>query len=65
MDKISKRGGSIASDTPSIALLNRRLAISNAPSMLTPSELELLRQSKRELAALYEKLHGKKKAARG
>ena len=29
--------------------------------MLTPSEIELLRQSKREIAELYEALHAAKK----
>ena len=36
--------------TPSTALLNRRLGISPAPRMLTRSEIDLLRQSAREIA---------------
>ena len=31
-------------------LTNQRLATSNAPRMLTPSEIALLKQSKREIA---------------
>ena len=45
-----KSGGKPGSVTPSTALLNQRLAISNAPRMLTPSEIELLRRSKQEIA---------------
>lgn len=58
MDQPSKPGGSGTSVTPSAALLNLRLAISNAPEMLTPSEIELLQQSKREIAALHRQLRG-------
>ncbi len=45
----SKNGGESISDTPSITLLNRRLGTSPAPRMLTKSEIELLRQSEREV----------------
>jgi len=48
-DPTSKNGGRNISATPSIALLNRRLGISPAPRMLTPSEIALLRQSKVEV----------------
>lgn len=41
-----KTDGETDSVTASIALLNRRLAISNAPRMLTGAEIELLRKSK-------------------
>ena len=44
----SKRGGGSTSATPSIALLNQRLGTSPAPRMLTPSELDLLRQCAKE-----------------
>ncbi|MGH8563273.1 MAG: phosphoribosyltransferase [Gammaproteobacteria bacterium] len=44
-------GGKTGSVTPSTALLNQKLGTSPAPRMLTPSEIELLRQSKREIAA--------------
>ena len=50
MDDTSKPGEAGGSLTPSTALLDRRLAISNAPAMLTPCEIDLLRQSKREIA---------------
>ena len=45
-----KSGGTHGSVTPSTALLNQKLATSNAPRMLTPSEIELLRRSKQEIA---------------
>jgi hypothetical protein len=38
--------------TPSTLLLNQKLGISPAPRMLTKSEIELLRQSKQEIARL-------------
>lgn len=53
MEETSKTGGSTGSVTPSTALLNRKLAISNAPRMLKPSEIELLQQSKKEMAERY------------
>ena len=53
MNKNSKAGRSTGSVTPSTALLNQRLAISNAPRMLIPSEIELLQQSKKEMAERY------------
>lgn len=49
-----KTGGKKSSVSPSTALLNQRLGTSPAPRMLTPSEVELLRQSKREIAAASE-----------
>ena len=36
--------------TPSTALLNRKLAIWKGPRMLKPSEIDLLRRSKKEMA---------------
>ena len=45
-------GGSIVSLTASTRLLNQKLGTSPAPRRLTPSEIELLRLSKQELAAL-------------
>ena len=47
----------LGSVTPSTALLNQKLATSNAPRMLTPSEVTLLRQSKQEIAARYKATH--------
>ena len=45
----SSNGGATSLVTPSTALLNRKLAIWNGPRMLKPSEVDLLRQSKREM----------------
>ena len=47
-DRTSRSGGGSISATPSIALLNRRLGTSPAPRMLTPSEIDLLRQCAKE-----------------
>ena len=46
----SKTGGVPDSVTPSTRLLNQKLGTSCAPRTLTPSEIELLRQSKQEIA---------------
>ncbi len=54
MKKNLKNGSRSDSVTFSTALLNQRLAISNAPRMLTRSEIELLRKSKQEIAARYK-----------
>jgi hypothetical protein len=48
--------GKIDSVTPSTRLLNQKLGTSLAPRMLTPSEIDLLRQSKQELAQLSKQL---------
>ena len=53
MDKNLKAGGSIASLTPSTRLLNQKLGTSPEPRRLTPSEIELLRQSKQEIAQRF------------
>ena len=53
MDKNLKAGGSIASLTPSTRLLNQKLGTSPGPRRLTPSEIELLRQSKQEIAQRF------------
>ena len=50
MDRTSRSGGGSISATPSIALLNRRLGTSPAPRMLTPYEIDLLRQCAKEVA---------------
>ncbi|MBK6998919.1 MAG: hypothetical protein IPH35_02720 [Rhodoferax sp.] len=52
MEQNLKTGGLDVSLTPSTRLLNQKLGISPAPRDLTPSEIELLRASKHELAAL-------------
>ena len=46
----SKSHRTTGSVTASTALLNQKLATSNAPRMLTSSEIVLLKQSKREIA---------------
>ncbi len=46
----SSNGGTTSLVTPSTALLNRRLATWKGPRMLTPSEVDLLRRSKQEMA---------------
>ena len=48
--QISKNGAGSVSATPSLDVLNRRLGVSLAPRMLTPYEIDLLRQSKMEMA---------------
>ena len=50
MEQNLKLGGLDDSLTPSTRLLNQKLGTSPAPRRLTPSEIELLMQSKRELA---------------
>lgn len=51
-----KPGGSDTSATPSIAVLNRRLGTSPTPRMLTPSEIDLLRRSKAEVARVTQEV---------
>lgn len=48
--KDSRDSDEAVSDTPSIDLLNRRLAISSAPRMLTEYEIELLQSGAKEVA---------------
>lgn len=50
MVQILKNGGKSDSLTPSTRLLNQKLGTSPAPRMLTLPEMELLRQSRREIA---------------
>ena len=50
MEQNLKTGGLTDSLTPSTRLLNQRLGTSPELRRLTPSEIELLLQSKRELA---------------
>ena len=50
MEQNLKLGGLDDSLTPSTRLLNQKLGTSPAPRRLTPSEIELLMQSKCELA---------------
>ena len=51
MEKNLKSGVTSGSITATTALLNQKLATSDAPRMLTPSEIVLLKQRKREIAA--------------
>ena len=51
----SNPGGKPSLVNVSTALLNRKLGTSLAPRMLTPSEIALLRQSKREIASEFKK----------
>ena len=48
----SSIGGASSLATPSIALLNQRLGTSPAPRMLTPYEIDLLRQCVKETVAV-------------
>ena len=59
----SKSGGKISSATPSIALLNQRLGTSPAPRMLTPSEIDLLRQCGKETAEVVDEYLKRKEDA--
>lgn len=52
MEQNLKTGGSHDSLTPSTRLLNQKLGTLSGPRELTPSGIELLLASKRELAAL-------------
>ena len=59
----SKSGGRISSATPSIALLNQRLGTSPAPRMLTPYEIDLLRQCGKETAEVVDEYLKRKEGA--
>lgn len=64
-DQTLRNSGKHTSATPSIALLNKKLGTSPAPRMLTPSEIDLLRQSKKEMAQVaHEVLANKDNASR-
>lgn len=58
MDKHLKPGGTNDSVMGSTALLNHKLVTSNAPRMLTPSEVALLKKSKQEIAERYRMSSG-------
>lgn len=53
MEQNLQPGGSDDSLTPSTRLLNQKLGTSPGPRRLTPSEIELLRQSKQEMAQRF------------
>ena len=52
----SGSGGKDIPATPAIALLSRRLGTSPTPRMLTPYEIDLLRQCAKEIAAVTEEV---------
>ena len=52
----SRRGCGNTPATPSIALVNQRLGTSPAPRMLTPYEIELLRQCAKEVAEVTHEI---------
>lgn len=58
MNRSSKTGGKSGSVTPSTRLLNQKLGTSPAPRMLTSSEIELLRQSRQEIAERVARKRG-------
>ena len=53
MEQHLKTGGRADSLTPSTRLLNQTLDTSPGPRRLTPSEIELLRRSKQEMAQRF------------
>ena len=55
-ERTSKSGSGSVSATPSIDLLNRRIGTSPAPRMLTPSEIDLLRQCVKEASEVVGKI---------
>ena len=55
-DDTLRRDGLNTSPTPSIALLNQKIGTSPAPRMLEPSEIDLLRQSKKEVAEVTREI---------
>ncbi len=61
MITVLKAGGRTGSVTPSTALLNQKLGTSCGPRMLTPSEIALLQQSKREAGERIRARHAMKK----
>jgi hypothetical protein len=54
MDPNSKAGGKTGSVTPSTASLNQKAGTSRGPRMLSASEISLLKQSAKEIAARIE-----------
>lgn len=64
MEQNLKTGESGDSLTPSTRLLNQKLGTSPGPRALTPSEIELLRQSKQEIARRFPENYARHQAAR-
>jgi hypothetical protein len=61
MEANSKRGGKNNLGSVSSASLNQKRAISSAPRMLSPSEIESLRQDKRNTARVAGQFFKNKK----
>lgn len=64
MEQNLKTGESGDSLTPSTRLLNQKLGTSPGPRALTPSEIQLLRQSKQEIARRFPENYARHPAAR-
>ncbi len=64
METNLKTGGSNDSLTPSTRLLNQKLGTSPEPRRLTPSEIELLRRSKQEMAQRFPENRARHQANR-
>ena len=62
-EQTSRNGGRSVSVSPATAALNRKLGTSLAPRMLTQSELDLLRQSAREIAQTTREVLANKRNA--
>ena len=62
MEQTLKTGGSGNSLTASTRLLNQKLGTSPEPRRLTPSEIELLRRSKKEIAQRFPENSARRQA---
>lgn len=58
--ELSTESGEALSATPSITLLKRRLGIAPTPRMLSRYEIELLKQSEREVAQVTREILARK-----
>ena len=61
----SSTGGASSLATPSIAMLNRLIGTSPAPRMLTPYEVDLLRQCVKEAAAVASEVFAREASKSG
>lgn len=64
MEQNLNTGGLNDSLTPSTRLLNQKLGTSPGPRALTPSEIELLRRSKQEIAQRFPENYARLQTAR-
>ena len=62
-ERTSRNGERSTSISPATAALNRKLGTSPTPRMLTQSELDLLRQSAREIAQTTREVLANKRNA--